>query len=136
MSLYLDAINDPSDLKKLTDKQKAVLCQEIREKMIETVSRTGGHLASNLGIVELTVALHSVFNCPKDTIIFDVGHSAAFRSFNISPYIIIAIRRIVKLKKTDFFSKNQEKSLDLLGCMVYNINRCFITYFFRRKRVA
>ena len=74
MSLYLDTIENPSDLKKLNNKQKIELCQEIREKMIETVSRTGGHLASNLGIVELTVALHSVFDCPKDTLIFDVGH--------------------------------------------------------------
>ena len=74
MSLYLDKINSPDDLKKLSVKQKTELCQEIREKMVDTVSRTGGHLASNLGIVELTVALHSVFDCPKDTFIFDVGH--------------------------------------------------------------
>ena len=74
MNQYLDSINNPADLKKLSDKQKNVLCTEIRERMIDTVSRTGGHLASNLGIVELTVALHSVFECPKDTIIFDVGH--------------------------------------------------------------
>lgn len=55
-------------------RRKKVLAEEIREKIIETVSNTGGHLASNLGVVELTMAIHSVFNCPTDKIIWDVGH--------------------------------------------------------------
>ncbi len=70
----LENINGPDDLNNLSDSQLNKLCAEIRSMLIETVSKTGGHLASNLGVVELTVALHKVFDSPKDTIIFDVGH--------------------------------------------------------------
>ena len=70
----LDGINSPSDLKKLSYKEKDMLSNEIRTKIINTISKTGGHLASNLGVVELTIALHSVFNTPKDKIVWDVGH--------------------------------------------------------------
>ena len=71
---YLDKINDPSDLRKLSFQERLELTKELRNYTIETVSKTGGHLASNLGIVELTVALHKVFDTPKDKIIWDVGH--------------------------------------------------------------
>lgn len=71
---YLENINSPKDIKKLNIDQLNSLCGEIREQMIETVSKTGGHLASNLGAVELTVAMHKVFNSPADQIVFDVGH--------------------------------------------------------------
>ena len=70
----LDRVNSPKDLKKLNDKELEVLCEDIRELLINTVSKTGGHLASNLGVVELTVAMHKVFNSPVDQIVFDVGH--------------------------------------------------------------
>ena len=70
----LDKVNSPSDVKKLSNKELQELCSDIREKLINTVSHTGGHLASNLGVVELTVALHKVFNSPTDQIVFDVGH--------------------------------------------------------------
>lgn len=70
----LENIKSPSDIKKLTDGEVNALSGEIREKIISTVSSKGGHLASNLGIVEATVALHRVFNSPEDSIIFDVGH--------------------------------------------------------------
>ena len=70
----LDKINSPQDVKRLDARQLPVLAGEIRHKLITTVSRTGGHLASNLGVVELTIALHRVFSCPKDRIVFDVGH--------------------------------------------------------------
>lgn len=70
----LDRVNSPKDLKKLNDKELEVLCGDIRELLINTVSKTGGHLASNLGVVELTVAMHKVFNSPVDQIVFDVGH--------------------------------------------------------------
>lgn len=72
----LDKIKSPSDVKKLSDKSLPKLCNEIRECLISTVSKNGGHLASNLGTVELTVALHRVFNSPEDSIIFDVGHQS------------------------------------------------------------
>ena len=71
---FLGKINTPEDLKKLNSNQVSQLCEEIREELISTVSRNGGHLASNLGVVELTVALHRTYNSPQDSIIFDVGH--------------------------------------------------------------
>ncbi|MBP3705880.1 MAG: 1-deoxy-D-xylulose-5-phosphate synthase [Clostridia bacterium] len=70
----LSCIKSPDDVKKLNNEQLAVLCEEIRSVIIETISKNGGHLASNLGVVELTVALHRVFSSPEDSIIFDVGH--------------------------------------------------------------
>lgn len=71
---YLENVNSPKDIKKLDNNQLEKLCEEIREYMVNCVSNTGGHLASNLGVVELTVALHKVFNSPTDQIVFDVGH--------------------------------------------------------------
>ena len=70
----LEKINSPQDLKKLTLEEKTLLAQEIREYILDIVSKNGGHLASNLGVVELTIALHSVFDVPKDKIVWDVGH--------------------------------------------------------------
>ena len=70
----LNNVNYPEDVRKLSLKEKEVLAKELREKIINLVSKTGGHLASNLGVVELTIALHSVFNTPMDKIIWDVGH--------------------------------------------------------------
>ncbi|MBZ4656353.1 MAG: deoxyxylulose-5-phosphate synthase [Thermoanaerobacter sp.] len=70
----LEQIDSPYDLKKLDKKDFPLICEEIRQFLIEKVSKTGGHLASNLGIVELTIALHYVFNSPVDKIIWDVGH--------------------------------------------------------------
>ncbi len=72
----LDRVNFPSDLKSLSLEELQILAQEIREEIIKTVSKTGGHLASSLGAVELTIALHYVFDAPKDKIIWDVGHQA------------------------------------------------------------
>jgi 1-deoxy-D-xylulose-5-phosphate synthase len=76
MYKYLDAIKGPEDLKKLTVEELKVLAYEVRLFLIDTVSRTGGHLASNLGVVELTIALHYVFDSPVDHIIWDVSHQA------------------------------------------------------------
>lgn len=76
MSKFLDKINEPKDLKKLEIKEKEELAEEIRKELINIVSKNGGHLASNLGVVELTIALHSVFNTPEDKIIWDVGHQS------------------------------------------------------------
>lgn len=71
---WLSQIHTPDDVKKLTLSQQESLCEELRQVMIETVSQTGGHLASNLGVVELTVALHRVLDQPRDQIVWDVGH--------------------------------------------------------------
>lgn len=72
----LNTINSPEDVKKLSEQQLEQLAQEIRQFMISVISKTGGHLAPNLGVVELTLALHRVFSTPKDKIVFDVGHQA------------------------------------------------------------
>ena len=74
--MYLETIKSPKDLKKLDIEKLSLLASEIRELIIKTVSQTGGHLASNLGVVELTIALHYVFSCPDDKIVWDVGHQA------------------------------------------------------------
>lgn len=73
-SNILDTICSPQDVKELPFEQLDVLCTQIRERLIQTTAKTGGHLASNLGTVELTVALHRVFDCPDDQIVWDVGH--------------------------------------------------------------
>ena len=76
MSLLLDRIQSPADLKKLGNVELEILARELREFLIQTVSSTGGHLAPSLGAVELTLALHIVFDSPKDKIVWDVGHQA------------------------------------------------------------
>ena len=72
--MLLETIHSPADVKALDKSQLPQLCQELREFLIESVSRTGGHLASNLGVVELTVAIHRVFDTASDRLVFDVGH--------------------------------------------------------------
>lgn len=76
MSKLLDKINSPADLKDLSVKELEELCGELREFLVEKVSKTGGHLASSLGVCELTVAIHKVFDLPKDKVIWDVGHQS------------------------------------------------------------
>ena len=67
---------DPADLRALSREELALLAAEIRDLLVQTVSRTGGHLGPNLGAVELTIALHRVFDSPTEPILFDVGHQA------------------------------------------------------------
>jgi 1-deoxy-D-xylulose-5-phosphate synthase len=74
--MLLESINSPSDLKKLSVEQLPALAEEVRRFLLETVSSTGGHLGSNLGTVELSIALHYCFDTPKDKIVWDVGHQA------------------------------------------------------------
>ncbi|AIF51506.1 1-deoxy-D-xylulose-5-phosphate synthase [Pelosinus sp. UFO1] len=76
MKTILEAINKPQDLKKLSFEQMRVLAEEIRHFLICSVSKTGGHLAPNLGVVELTIAIHKIFNSPVDKIVWDVGHQS------------------------------------------------------------
>ena len=76
MNPILPARTSPDDLKPLSQKQLIGLCGELRDEIISTVSHTGGHLGASLGVVELTVALHRVFDSPRDKIIWDVGHQA------------------------------------------------------------
>ena len=76
MSKLLDKVNSPKDIKGLSVKDLEILCGELREFLVENVSKTGGHLASSLGVCELTVAIHKVFDLPKDKLIWDVGHQS------------------------------------------------------------
>lgn len=76
MENILEKINEPKDLKTLSIEEKEKLAEEIRQKILNIVSKNGGHLASNLGVVELTIALHTIFNTPTDKIIWDVGHQS------------------------------------------------------------
>jgi len=76
MKRLLDSINSPADLRKLNIEELPTLAQEIRKELIDIVSKQGGHLASSLGAVELTIALHYLYNTPEDTIIWDVGHQS------------------------------------------------------------
>jgi 1-deoxy-D-xylulose-5-phosphate synthase len=76
MSRFLDGINGPQDLKKLKKEDLPVLAEEIRDTLLATISKTGGHLGSNLGVVELTMALHYVFDSPRDKFVWDVGHQS------------------------------------------------------------
>ena len=76
MSQFLESINNPADLKKLKRENLPSLAEEIRQKLLEVISKTGGHLGSNLGIVELTLAMHYVFDSPVDKFVWDVGHQS------------------------------------------------------------
>lgn len=81
MNKILDKINFPTDLKNLSNEELLKLCKEIREQMIIRLSITGGHVGSNLGMIEATVALHYVFNAPMDKIVFDVSHQSYTHKF-------------------------------------------------------
>lgn len=74
MSRLLDQIEYPADLRKLNKDQLEQVSKELREELIDVVSETGGHLGAGLGVVELTIAIHYVFNTPKDKLVWDVGH--------------------------------------------------------------
>ena len=110
---YLYNINSPTDVKKLNFNELTVLAQEIREFLVDTVSKTGGHIASNLGVVELTIALHKVFNTPLDKIIWDVGHQTYVHK-------IITGRRdkfntLRQIDGLSGFPKTQESSHDVFN---------------------
>jgi 1-deoxy-D-xylulose-5-phosphate synthase len=76
MGTLLESIHSPADVKKLNPAQMTALAEEIRERLIQSLAKTGGHLGPNLGVVELSIALHAVFNTPEDRILFDVSHQA------------------------------------------------------------
>lgn len=106
----LEQINSPKDVKKMTLNEKQQLAEEIRKYIIEVVAENGGHLASNLGVVELTIALHSIFDVPEDKIIWDVGHQSYVHK-------IITGRReqLKKIRKIDGiagFPKTRENEAD------------------------
>ena len=109
----LDQVNFPSDLKKLKEEELSQLAKELREELIDVVSTTGGHLGAGLGVIELTIALHYVFDTPKDKLVWDVGHQTY-------PHKIITGRRdrIRTLRKgggLSGFTKRSESEYDTFG---------------------
>ena len=76
MTKFLDNVNSPSDLKKVKRENLTSVAEEIRQLLLQTISKTGGHLASNMGVVELTIAMHYVFDNPTDKFVWDVGHQS------------------------------------------------------------
>ncbi len=113
MSNYplLDQINLPADLRKFGEKDLSGVCQDVREYIIDTLSEVGGHFASNLGVVELTVALHYVLNTPQDKLIWDVGHQ-------IYPHKVLTgrkdrLRTVRKRHGLSGFPKREESEYDL-----------------------
>lgn len=114
MSTLLSRIDNPKDLKKLNENQIKQLAKEIREFLIENVSHTGGHLASNLGVVELTLALHTVFDTHKDKLIFDVGHQSY-------------VHKILTGRKKDFHTLRQIDGLSGFPKKKESRHDCFET---------
>ncbi|MEP3497456.1 MAG: 1-deoxy-D-xylulose-5-phosphate synthase N-terminal domain-containing protein, partial [Lentilitoribacter sp.] len=109
----LDKVLEPSDLDHIEDSDLPALAEDVRAEMIDAVSRTGGHLGAGLGVVELTVAIHKVFNTPHDRLIFDVGHQCY-------PHKILTGRRdrIRTLRQQDGlsgFTKRAESEYDPFG---------------------
>ena len=109
----LDLVNSPSELKKLTIEELEKLSDELRSELIDVVSKTGGHLGAGLGVIELTIALHYVFNTPEDKLIWDVGHQAY-------PHKILTGRRkkmqtLRKKNGLSGFLKRTESKFDHFG---------------------
>ena len=109
----LESVDMPSDLKRLSQHKLPLLATELREYLIETISRTGGHLAAGLGVVELSIALHYVFDTPRDRLVWDVGHQAY-------PHKILTGRkyRMKGLRRKDGisgFPRRDESEFDAFG---------------------
>ncbi len=110
---YLSRINDPSDLRKLPQSALGEVCAEVREYLVDTITKVGGHFGAGLGAVELTVALHYVFNTPKDKIVIDTGHQGY-------PHKILTGRKhllhtIKKKGGLSGFLKRTESEYDVFG---------------------
>jgi len=110
MYKILDSINSPADLKKLSYQELEVLSKELRDYVIKVVSENGGHLASNLGVVELTLALHRVFDAPRDKIVWDVGHQSYIHKIITGRRESFATLR--KINGISGFPKKEESAYD------------------------
>ncbi|NWF75300.1 MAG: 1-deoxy-D-xylulose-5-phosphate synthase [Nitrospirae bacterium] len=111
--MYLENIESPLDLKKLSISELKILAKEIRDTLIYRISRNGGHLSSNLGVVELTISLHYVFDSPRDKIIWDVGHQSYTHKLLTGRYKRLADLR--KLKGISGFPRRDESEHDAFG---------------------
>ena len=113
MSSLLDKINYPHDLRKFNKEDLPLIAEELRKELVDAVSTTGGHLGAGLGVVELTLAIHYIFDTPKDRLIWDVGHQAY-------PHKIITgrkdkIRTLRQGKGLSGFTKRSESEYDPFG---------------------
>ena len=113
MTEILSKINDPKDLRKLTKKELVILSDELRQFIIDIVSVNGGHFGASLGVVELTIALHYVFNTPKDLLVWDVGHQAYGHKILTGRKDIFHTNR--KWKGISGFPKRKESKYDTFG---------------------
>lgn len=109
----LDTINDPTDLRKLNNHELTQLADELREYVLNSVSKTGGHLSSNLGTIELTIALHHVFNTPEDRLVWDVGHQTYTHKILTGRRDKMATLR--QLNGISGFPKREESEYDAFG---------------------
>src|SRR6267154_6066608 len=112
MGRYLDMINSPADIKLLTMEQLQTLAQEIRDELITVLSKTGGHLAPNLGVVELTIALHRVFDSPKDKFVWDVSHQ-------------VYVHKLLTGRKNRFRTMRQTDGLNGFALWTESEHDCF-----------
>ena len=110
----IEKITDPSFIKNLSTKEMQVLCQDIRTFLIDSLSKTGGHVSSNLGVVELTVAMHKVFNSPEDKFIWDVGHQ-------------VYIHKILTGRANQFSTLRQYKGLSGFPKRKESVHDCWET---------
>ena len=111
--MLIEKIKSPQDLKGFTIEEMNTLAEELRELIIERVSKNGGHLASNLGVVELTIAMHYVFNSPRDKFIWDVGHQSYSHKLLTGRYGIFQTLR--KFGGLSGFPKRSESPHDPFG---------------------
>ena len=109
----LNTIQSPSELRTLERKQLPELARQLREFLLESVAKTGGHLSSNLGTVELTIALHYVFNTPQDRLVWDVGHQAYGHKILTGRKDVFHTNRIYK--GISGFPKRSESEYDTFG---------------------
>ena len=110
---YLKNIQTPKDIRDYNIEQLRELCDEIRNYTIDTVTAVGGHLAPTLGAIELTVALHYVFNTPKDKLIWDLGHKAY--PHKILPGLVGSMNTITQFRGLSGFLKRTESEYDVFG---------------------
>ena len=97
----LDSVRSPADVKNLSEAQLSRLASEIRQFLVANVSRTGGHLGPNLGVVELTIALHRVFDSPADSLVFDTGHQSYVHKLLTGRHDFSKLRQADGLKTLD-----------------------------------
>ena len=136
--MYLEKINGPADVKALSSPERTVLAEEMRTALIQKLSRHGGHCGPNLGLVEATIALHTVFDSPKDRFVFDVSHQTyphkmlTGRSYGfLDPARYDDITGYSAPQESAMMALPSEKSMNLLICFLKHSQLCSICYILR-----